>query len=920
MKKITFILIAMLAFCWQSNAQFTESFETEIPASWTVINNGSVDEWIFNGAPSGGAQDGTGVASINFDTVAHDDYLITPGITVSAGTNDRISFYIRSRSGSFLEPYEVLLSTSTPDVAGLTVELQASSDAPVAWTQVSFDLSTYAGQTVYVAVHATGTDEFELYVDNVVNDAAPACTTATIDALQAIDDCAANSEYSIVVPFITEGDAIGVSDGTDTFPIVDGAAVAGPYAGGQVVTLEVVHLDSACDFSLGDLFFNCPENQDTCDTADAITPGTYTTTINAGSGGSEMGTGDDSAFFAYTPTEDGSIYVNSCDGGADTFLNIGTGTCGALVVEASNDDSCASGLGNNFASEVTIDVTAGTTYYIEWDNRYASGANEFDWTLEFTPLPECTPATIGSSDIVDNCDVDGTFSVSIVVSDPGDAGSVFDDGTTTYPVVAGMVTAGPYESGDSVTIELIAVDEACSSTIGTFDFTCPQPQDACDTAEAITPGTYTTTITQGSGGTIMGVGGDSAFFTYTPTEDGEIYVYSCFNIGVADTNLNIGTGPCNDLTTVASNDDSCDRGDGNLWASEITLAVTAGTTYVIEWDDRYTSGANEFDWTLEFTAGPVCIPATFALSNGGNTCPADNGFIVDVDITDLGSATSVNILQDGVLVWVGVDGSGSPYSVGGLTSATDYDITVEDAADDTCFATQMFSTDVCPPENDNVSGAIDLSVGDTLCESPVLGTNLGATDSGEIAPSCGSGTAYQGGDVWFKVMVPATGELTIETSAADTNTIADTLLEVYSGSAGNLTSIECDDDDGAGLYSIVELTGLTPGDVLLVRVWEFQNDNKGNFNICAWSPTTLGVDDNTFDGFTYFPNPVKDVLTLESPRTIDNIEVFNVLGQRIVAVDSQNTIQNIDLSNIQAGAYFVKVSIGDQTKNLASLF
>jgi hypothetical protein len=39
-----------------------------------------------------------------------------------------------------------------------------------------------------------------------------------------------------------------------------------------------------------------------------------------------------------------------------------------------------------------------------------------------------------------------------------------------------------------------------------------------------------------------------------------------------------------------------------------------------------------------------------------------------------------------------------------------------------------------------------------------------------------------------------------------------------------------------------------------------------------------------------------------------------MLGQRIIAVDSQNTIQNIDMSNVQAGAYIVKVSIGDQTK------
>ena len=66
--------------------------------------------------------------------------------------------------------------------------------------------------------------------------------------------------------------------------------------------------------------------------------------------------------------------------------------------------------------------------------------------------------------------------------------------------------------------------------------------------------------------------------------------------------------------------------------------------------------------------------------------------------------------------------------------------------------------------------------------------------------------------------------------------------------------------------------------------------------------------------FTNYPNPIKDVLTLESPNAIDKIEVFNILGQRIVAIDSQNTIQNIDMYNVQVGAYFVKGSIGNQIK------
>jgi len=182
MKKITLglLMFCCFAFSLQINAQFAESFETEIPASWTVINNGSPTGWEYYSTPTGGAQDGTSVARILYDSsTAHDDYLITPGITVASGVNDRFSLYVKSRSSAFLEPYEILLSTTDTNAASFNVVLQASSEAPNTWTPLTFDLSAYVGDTVYIAVHATGTNEWELYVDNAISDAIPACPAPT---------------------------------------------------------------------------------------------------------------------------------------------------------------------------------------------------------------------------------------------------------------------------------------------------------------------------------------------------------------------------------------------------------------------------------------------------------------------------------------------------------------------------------------------------------------------------------------------------------------------------------------------------------------------------------------------------------------------------------------------------------------------
>ncbi|WP_312903248.1 choice-of-anchor J domain-containing protein, partial [Chryseobacterium taichungense] len=182
MKKLLFFILGLPAL---SFGQWTENFDagTTMPSGWAVINNGGANGWVFGTPASGTAQSGANVASLTFNDTAHDDYLITKAITVTAGLSDRISFYIKSRSSTFLEDYEVLLSTTDQTAGAFTNVLQATQNAPSTWTQKTFSLSSYVGQTVYVAIHATDTDQWQLYADTFVVDSAPttppSCTTIT---------------------------------------------------------------------------------------------------------------------------------------------------------------------------------------------------------------------------------------------------------------------------------------------------------------------------------------------------------------------------------------------------------------------------------------------------------------------------------------------------------------------------------------------------------------------------------------------------------------------------------------------------------------------------------------------------------------------------------------------------------------------
>ena len=82
----------------------------------------------------------------------------------------------------------------------------------------------------------------------------------------------------------------------------------------------------------------------------------------------------------------------------------------------------------------------------------------------------------------------------------------------------------------------------------------------------------------------------------------------------------------------------------------------------------------------------------------------------------------------------------------------------------------------------------------------------------------------------------------------------------------------------------------------------------------------LGLEDvNTSSNFMYFPNPVNDVLTIKAQKAVEDITVFNMLGQ-VVKQQTPNTMDcTVDLSAMQSGAYFVQVSIDNTVETVRVL-
>ena len=68
----------------------------------------------------------------------------------------------------------------------------------------------------------------------------------------------------------------------------------------------------------------------------------------------------------------------------------------------------------------------------------------------------------------------------------------------------------------------------------------------------------------------------------------------------------------------------------------------------------------------------------------------------------------------------------------------------------------------------------------------------------------------------------------------------------------------------------------------------------------------LGINDFQKDKFTYYPNPVSNVVNFESNNPISKITLFNLLGQRVEEKEINSLSGQLDMSKLPTGNYLLK--------------
>ena len=260
----------------------------------------------------------------------------------------------------------------------------------------------------------------------------------------------------------------------------------------------------------------------------------------------------------------------------------------------------------------------------------------------------------------------------------------------------------------------------------------------------------------------------------------------------------------------------------------------------------------------------------------------------------------------------------NPLLISGLVPLSEYEFYVRANCADLSVSNwagpYTFSTLPVAVANDDCETAVALSIGTTFEENVVIGTNIGATKTiGPPNPTCA--IFGFGGDVWYSVVAPPDGNLTLEVRQDPSSPFIDSGLTAFTGSCSSLTTIGCSDDEGVGGFSILNLTGLTPGETVYARVWEFANDTFGAFQFSAYSPT-LATNTYSLSDLAVFPNPVKGVLKLSSINRIIKVTIYNLLGQEVASKVVVENDTQIDLSNLSSGTYIAKIVGDSQNKTI----
>jgi len=83
-------------------------------------------------------------------------------------------------------------------------------------------------------------------------------------------------------------------------------------------------------------------------------------------------------------------------------------------------------------------------------------------------------------------------------------------------------------------------------------------------------------------------------------------------------------------------------------------------------------------------------------------------------------------------------------------------------------------------------------------------------------------------------------------------------------------------------------------------------------NIYFYKGTALSADTFEKASFTIYPNPSNGIVNLSSDSVIENVKIYNTLGQIVVSETSTSNEVSLNVSDLSSGVYVVTAQVGNE--------
>ena len=159
-------------------------------------------------------------------------------------------------------------------------------------------------------------------------------------------------------------------------------------------------------------------------------------------------------------------------------------------------------------------------------------------------------------------------------------------------------------------------------------------------------------------------------------------------------------------------------------------------------------------------------------------------------------------------------------------------------------------------------------------------------------------------------------------ATTDTEDLYLNSLKVMYGTQATETSMTlpiADHEDFLTATPILESVTITPP---ATGVYYFGFDAYSDNNSYLMFVDDIVIDvalaTNQFDtsNFSYYPNPVKDILNISYIDAITAVSVYNLLGQEVITKSVNDNLTKIDMSSLSKGTYLVKVASDNLVKTI----